>query len=268
MAIITPEMRLQIDQLTDWWEGAGVPVDRRQIERLLREAETQSAPVSGAAVLPIRDRNDDNIDQARKLARAADTLDALHTAIAQFDGSDLKKTCKKTVIADGVDNADIMVIGEGPGRDEDLEGKPFVGRAGQLLDKMLASIGLSRDVNTNVTNVNYWRPPGNRNPTDHELAICRPFLDRHIALVKPRIIIATGAVPAKALLNVADGIMKLRGNRFSLQVPDLKDPIPLFPIFHPAYLLRRPGEKARAWADLLGILSHLEQLGIAPEKRP
>lgn len=259
---------MQIDQLTDWWEGAGVPVDRRELERLLREADAQSSSANSAAVVPIRDRHDDNVDQARKLAREANTLAALHTAIAEFEGSDLKKTCKKTVIADGAEDADIMVIGEGPGRDEDMEGKPFVGRAGQLLDKMLASIGLSRNVNTNITNVNYWRPPGNRNPSDQELAICRPFVDRHIALVKPKVIIATGAVPAKALLNVAEGIMKLRGNQFSLQVPDLKDPVPVFPIYHPAYLLRRPGEKSRAWSDLLGILSHLEQLGIAPENRP
>lgn len=266
MSLITPDIRHQIHALTDWWEDAGVPVDQREIERLLREAEAQSA--NAATVTPLKPAVKDHAAEARALAKSADSLEALRDAINRFDGCELKHGAKQTVFADGKPEGGVMVIGEGPGRDEDIAGKPFVGRAGQLLDKMLASIGLSRETNTYITNVNFWRPPGNRNPTEYELALCRPFVDRHIALVKPKLIIAAGTVPAKSLLSSNDGIMKMRGQRYTLDVPDLKEPVPFFPIFHPAYLLRRPGEKARAWADLLNIVTHLEKAGIAPGKRP
>ena len=152
-----------------------------------------------------------------------------------------------------------MVIGEGPGAEEDAKGLPFVGRAGQLLDRMLAAIGLSRTENTFITNVNYWRPPGNRNPSDDELELCRPFVDRMIELGQPKLIIAAGGVSAKSLLQSRVGIMKLRGSEHALKTPGGYE-APMFPIFHPAFLLRRPEEKSRAWRDLLNIQARLEAL--------
>ncbi len=264
MTVITTDIRDQISALADWWEAAGVTLDHREIDRLIKAANTEQK-AAPSTVTPLRGANR-GIAEAEALARGAQDLDALRDALARFDGCELKETASKTVFADGIADADIMVIGEGPGRDEDRVGKPFVGRAGQLLDRMLASIGLSRETNAYITNVNFWRPPGNRNPTDEELALCRPFVDRHIALVQPKLIIATGAVPAKALLGVPDGIMKLRGKTYQLTVEGLDSDIPVFPIFHPAYLLRRPVEKARAWSDLLNILAFMESRNIGPDR--
>lgn len=257
-----------IHALSDWWEESGVSVDRRRLDQLIAAAnkklQDKSIPVSGVHTA----LRSGAIDQAKMLARSADTIDSLKAHVENFEGCELKQQAKSTVFADGVADADIMVIGEGPGRDEDAVGKPFVGPAGHLLDRMLASIGLSRETNTYITNVNFWRPPGNRNPSEEELNICRPFVNRHIALVKPRIIIAAGAVPVKSLIGTDDGIMKLRGRKLTLSLDELKEPVPVFPLFHPAYLLRRPAEKARAWSDLLQILRFMEQLGIAPQNRP
>lgn len=162
------------------------------------------------------------------------------------------------MVYDGVPGAPVMVIGEGPGGEEDRQGLPFVGPAGQLLDRMLAAIGLSRQDNTLITNVNYWRPPRNRNPEPHELAVCRPFVLRMIELAAPRLIIAAGGVSAKALLETGSGIMRLRGQEKSLTTPSGRR-VPVIAILHPAYLLRRPQDKALAWADLQAIARRLEQ---------
>ena len=159
-----------------------------------------------------------------------------------------------------------MIIGEGPGRDEDLKGFPFVGKSGQLLDKMFAAIGYRRTENLYITNVNYWRPPGNRNPTPEEVALCAPFVERHIELIAPKLIVATGAVAARALLATSDGIMRLRGRQLTYQRGNLK--IPLIPTMHPAYLLRRPQDKAKAWQDLLLIEHVLETQGVTGQNRP
>ena len=153
-----------------------------------------------------------------------------------------------------------MVIGEGPGAEEDRRGLPFVGKAGQLLDRMLAAINRTRTENAFITNVNYWRPPGNRNPEEDELAICRPFVDRMVELAKPKLILAAGGVPAKALLNTSNGIMRLRGTEHVFKTPGGFS-APLIPILHPAYLLRRPQDKSRAWRDLLLAEKRLEELG-------
>ena len=152
-----------------------------------------------------------------------------------------------------------VLIGEGPGGDEDRVGKPFVGKAGQLLDKMLAAIGRSRTENALITNVNYWRPPGNRNPELDELAVCRPFVDRMIEIARPKLIVAAGGVPAVSLLNSRDGIMKLRGNEYGYATPGGYT-VPLIPMLHPAYLLRRPQDKSRAWRDMLLIEKRLGEL--------
>ncbi|MEM8615776.1 MAG: uracil-DNA glycosylase, partial [Pseudomonadota bacterium] len=194
-------------------------------------------------------------------ANAATDLPSLKAVIENFEGCPLKKLCEKTVVYDGTVGAPVMVLGEGPGGNEDRIGLPFVGKAGQLLDKMLAAIKLDRKTNTFISNVNYWRPPGNRNPDKDELAVCRPFVDRMIDLAQPKIIIAAGGVAAKSLLNSKTGIMRLRGNEQAFSTPSLLQ-VPLIPMFHPAYLLRRPEDKSRAWRDLLLVQSRLKEMGV------
>jgi len=195
------------------------------------------------------------VDQARALAMAASTLGELEAAVRSFDGCALKATARNTCFCDGDPSARVMLIGEGPGREEDIQGKPFVGRAGQLLDRMLAAIGLDRQT-AYITNVVYWRPPGNRTPTPDETAICRPFTERQIELVNPEIIVLLGGVSAKHLLATGEGIMRLRGRWRTLSAGG-RD-YPAMPTLHPAYLLRQPAQKRLAWADLLEIRAALE----------
>jgi DNA polymerase len=187
---------------------------------------------------------------ARAAARSAATLEELQATLARFDGCGLKLTAKNLCFYRGMGRAPLMLIGEAPGRDEDLEGKPFVGRAGQLLDKMLAAIGLSeRDVH--ITNIVYWRPPGNRTPTPQEAQVCRPFLERQIELVAPKIVVLLGGAAAKHLLEVSEGIMRVRGKWHELTVG--AHTARAMATLHPAYLLRTPAAKRLAWRDLLAI---------------
>lgn len=243
----------------------GVSVDTALVDAMLKSAprpEAAERPAESAAPLQVRRGSKTVLDwanEARAAAKSATTLDALADAIRAFDGSPLKSACEQAVIYDGVPGASLMVIGEGPGAEEDRRGLPFVGKAGQLLDKMLAAIGRSRGVNTFITNVNYWRPPGNRNPEADEIAVCRPFVDRMIELVQPKLIIAAGGVPAVSLLGSKEGIMKLRGNEYAYSTPD-GFKAPMIPILHPAYLLRRPQDKSRAWRDLMLIEKRLAEL--------
>jgi uracil-DNA glycosylase family 4 len=196
---------------------------------------------------------------ARLLAAHADTLAALEAAITGFDGCALKRTATNTVIADGNPAAPVMIIGEAPGADEDRIGRPFVGRAGQLLDRMLAAIGLDRE-GVLITNVIYWRPPGNRTPTTDEIAACVPFVLRHVALVRPKVLVLAGGTAARALLPPGPGITRLRGRWFDLAVPGLDQPVPTLPMFHPSFLLRAPERKREAWRDLLALRARLDEL--------
>ena len=196
------------------------------------------------------------VSTARALAAAATNVAELEAAVAGFDGCALKATATRLVFADGNRAAKIMMIGEAPGADEDRQGKPFVGVSGQLLDRMLAWIGLDRTT-TYITNILFWRPPGNRPPTTAEIAACLPFVERHIELVQPQILVLVGGASAKALLNTQDGIIKLRGKWFEFSRPGLPRPIPAIATFHPAYLLRTPGQKREAWKDLLAIKRRL-----------
>jgi uracil-DNA glycosylase len=201
---------------------------------------------------------------ARTLAARADSLEALEAAIADFEGCALKRTATSTVIADGNPAAPVMIIGEAPGADEDRIGRPFVGRAGQLLDRMLAAIGLDRS-GVLITNVIYWRPPGNRTPTADEIAACLPFVLRHIAIVRPKLLAVAGGTAARALLPPGPGITRLRGRWFDLAIPGLDDPVPTLPMFHPSFLLRAPERKREAWHDLLALRARLDQLLAAPQ---
>ncbi len=196
---------------------------------------------------------------ARDAAARCNTLDELRTAVLGFNGCVLKQTAKHTVFADGHPDAPVMLIGEAPGRDEDLEGLPFVGRSGMLLDRMLASIGLSRKQNAYITNVIFWRPPGNRPPTPEEAAICAPFLVRHIELQRPRVLVLLGGTPVRHVLNWEEGITRIRG-RWGVYRKDGLE-IPTLPTFHPAYLLRQPSAKKLAWQDLQALREKLVTLG-------
>ncbi len=191
---------------------------------------------------------------ARQAARQAKTLDELRTVLEAFDGCALKATAKSLCFFGGRPDARLMIVGEAPGREEDLAGKPFVGRAGQLLDKMLAAIGLSED-DAHITNVVYWRPPGNRTPTPQEVQVCRPFLERQIELVGPDVLMTLGGPAATALLGIEGGIMRARGRWREVEIAGRK--VPAMPTLHPAYLLRTPIGKRLAWRDLLAIQDRL-----------
>ena len=189
---------------------------------------------------------------AHEIAAACTSLDQLVAAVRAFDGCALKRTATNTVIGDGNPEARLMIVGEAPGAEEDRQGLPFVGPAGRLLDRMLASIGLDRSA-VYITNMLPWRPPGNRSPTAEELAICQPFLERQIELIAPRILVLVGGIAAKALLNRREGITRLRGQWFPFSTPRMEGTIQATATFHPAYLLRTPSAKREVWRDLLAI---------------
>lgn len=189
-------------------------------------------------------------------AGQATTLAELEALVARFDGCALKRTAKSLCFARGSEDARIMLIGEAPGRDEDLQGKPFVGPAGQMLDRMLEAIGLTES-HVYIANTVYWRPPGNRNPTPEEVQACAPFLARQIELLSPQVLVLLGKVAAQAILRVPDGIKRLRGKWLTYSCAG-RD-IPMLATFHPSYLLRTPEDKRLAWRDLLMLKERLAQ---------
>jgi len=215
--------------------------------------------LSGPETITEGNTSESTIRTARELAAATTTLEELAAAMRGFDGSELKRGARSFVFSDGNPAARLMVIGEAPGGDEDRIGKPFVGRAGKLLDRMLAAIGLSRDTPAPedaayITNILPWRPPGNRTPGVAEVALFLPFVERHIALAKPDLILSLGNTPTKGLLATTTGIRRMRGTWRRHPASGL----PLMPSFHPAYLLRDPSEKRLAWRDLLAIRAALD----------
>jgi DNA polymerase len=227
----------------------------------LAAPSARPGPLAPARDLPLGTA--EAAQSAREAASQAHSLDDLRAALAAFEGCALKHTATNLVFADGVAGAPVMVIGEAPGADEDRQGLPFVGVSGQLLDRMFAHIGLSRRAETPetglyISNIVNWRPPGNRQPNAGEIAICLPFIERHIELAAPRIVVLAGGTAAKALLRTETGIMRLRGRWQSLTLPDLAQPVPALPMFHPAYLLRQPAKKREAWRDLLAIAAALQ----------
>ena len=201
------------------------------------------------------------IIEAQRCVQKAETLVQLHQAIKDFDGLSVKNTARNMVFADGHPEADIMVIGEAPGRDEDLQGKPFVGVSGQLLDKIFAAIGLSRGAEDAaqalyISNILNWRPPGNRTPTPAEIDIARPFIEKHIDLVRPKILVLCGAVAARGLLGQTQSIAKMRKIFHDYQTPDGHQAAAMV-TYHPAYLLRTPSQKRAVWQDMLMLQRQL-----------
>ena len=248
-------LRLQLDWGAD--EALlDVPPDRRLAPAAtLAEAPPRRLPSAPAALPP-------GPAEAARLAAACDSLEALRAAMDGFTGCALRDTATQLVFADGAADARLILVGEAPGGEEDRGGRPFIGPAGQLLDKMLASIGLDR-ATVRIVNIVPWRPPGNRNPTDNEVAVCLPFLHRHVALIRPRVLVLLGAVAAKAMLPAPQrnlGIRRVRGAWEKVEIAGLDTPLPCLPMFHPAYLLRTPAAKKEAWTDLLALRSCLETL--------
>jgi DNA polymerase len=260
-----------LESLLAFWADAGVdtsyedaPVNRlAEPARAPRPAPRAVAGVERAAVAapaPAAQGPDISaaVAEARALAAGCETLEALAAAIAAFDGCGLKfEGARQAVFARGEPTAPVMIIGEGPGADEDVQGLPFVGRAGKLLDKMIGAAGLTGRVF--ITNTVYWRPPGNRTPTPQEQMVCAPFLERAIVLVAPKVLLLAGGASAKSVLQRSEGILSLRGRWFDWTSNDGAMTLPAMPTLHPAFLLRQPGAKKRAWTDLLTLAERVDR---------
>jgi uracil-DNA glycosylase family 4 len=226
-----------------------VPVAAIQPKAVRPEPAAMSAPRGEATAAP-----EAAIMAAREAARTAPSLEVLRTLLENFEGCALKSTAARLVFADGNPQARIMFVGEAPGREEDIEGLPFVGRSGQLLNRMMAAIGLDRN-SAYIANVIPWRPPGNRTPTPQETQICLPFIQRQIELVNPDVLVTLGNPSTQTLLSVREGIMKTRGRWFDYDTGTRT--IRALATFHPAYLLRSPSYKRLAWQDLRSIAKML-----------
>lgn len=273
-----PQSDLALRALADFWADMGLE-EARTLRNWRPPGAPQPAPRATAPTSRIspprppaqepapgqrgapRKLNNNPIVEARRLAASAGTLAELRAVVEQYDGCPLKKAAKTTVVCDGAFDAQVMIVGEAPGAEEDARGLPFVGRAGQLLDRMLATIGLSRQDSVFITNLIYWRPPGNRDPSPVEMQICAPFLMRQIELKQPKLLLTVGKFATHAMLNREDGIMRLRGRKLAYQ-QDGMAPIPTVPMLHPAYLLRNPADKSKAWDDLRAIAALCDDLGI------
>jgi DNA polymerase len=236
-------------------QAPAAPPPHRQTppQPLQKRAPPRAAPIAPPPAAALS--QDSAVASAREQAASAGTLDELREKLSAFDGCALKNAATQLVFADGAPDARLMIIGEGPGAEEDRIGKPFVGKAGQLLDKMLVAIGLDR-TNVYIANVVPWRPPGNRTPTPQELALCLPFIRRQIELVSPDFLVLLGASSAQTLLNEKEGIMRLRGHWHDYDCGGRK--IKALPMLHPAYLLRAPLKKAQAWRDLRSLRHALD----------
>lgn len=242
------------------WPARGFRLQKQTAREVIpppRPASTATPITSDDAPLP----TDEAVALATHLAQAADSIEALDQIIRDFDGCPLKPGARSTVVYDGIPRAPLLIIGEAPGKDEDRIGKPFVGRAGGLLDKMLAAIDASRladdgKMDVCISNSIYWRPPGNRTPTKAEVEICLPFVRRFIELSTPKVILLTGNVPTQALYPGVPGITRTRGTWRAWPDGSGKE-IPVLPMFHPAFLLRQPAQKRLAWADLLTVKERL-----------
>jgi DNA polymerase len=249
----------------DWYSAVGVDlaVGEEPVDRFAASAAAprRSAPMqmpgreAPSAIPPVVTSLSADPSATRALAAAAPTLEALRAAVEAYEGCTLKKRATQLCFADGNPEAEIMLVGEGPGEQEDLQGKPFVGRAGQLLDRMLASIGLDRST-VYIANMVPWRPPGNRDPSPEELALCTPFLIRQVELVAPRFLVTLGNVPTKSLFQTASGITRMRGQWKELEIGSHR--VRSLATLHPAYLLRTPASKALAWRDMLSLRQAIE----------
>ncbi len=255
------------ESLLAFWADGGVdamlldqPLDRIEAGKVAPPQPTARIPAPAQRAAPAG-QPDVSGPVAEAAARAAEAqdLDALAAAIAAFEGCPLRYegAASKAVCWRGEAGAPLMVVGEGPGAEEDAQGLPFVGRAGKLLDRMLGSAGL--EGRALITNTVFWRPPGNRTPAPHEQLICAPFVERAIILAKPRMLLLVGGASAKFMLKKDEGILSLRGRWFEWRSTDGTVELPALPTLHPAFLLRQPAAKKRAWSDLLTLIERLDR---------
>jgi uracil-DNA glycosylase family 4 len=269
---LDPETQRALTSLMAFWAEAGVgvsyteaPVDRMAEGRKRLQAPPRPpvaparAPAQPALSPSLAPDLALAVGQAQQMAAAANSLEELEAAIAAFEGCALRYSgASRAVFARGNASAPVMIIGEGPGAEEDQKGQPFVGRAGKLLDRMIAAAGLTDRVF--ITNTVFWRPPGNRTPSPQEQAVCAPFLERAIVLVKPQVLLLAGAAAAKSVLKRNEGILSLRGRWFDWSAEHSELTLQALPTLHPAFLLRQPQAKKKAWADLLSLMSRLDRL--------
>jgi DNA polymerase len=259
-----PEIAAAISLLAFWREaGVDACYEDAPVDRTWRPPPApKPAPMVSTAPRPGRQEPGSDfasaVAEARALAGAAQDLEALKQAIAGFEGCPLRSQgARQSVFSRGRPDAPVVVVGEGPGAEEDLQGAPFVGRAGQLLDRMLEAAGLHDRVF--ITNTVFWRPPGNRTPTLAEQAACAPFLERAIQLVNPKVLLLVGGASAKFMLKREEGILSLRGRWFEWRADGEGLTIPALPTLHPAFLLRQPAAKKKAWGDLLTLAERLDR---------
>lgn len=274
LALLQFYVALGLDEATE-----AAPIDRRRLDapvfaapalapeaHEIRASSRVSTPREPAPATPSRAAPrafdpQQAVEAAEQASAACDDLAALEAAVRAFDGCALKATAMNTVFADGSPDAEVMFLGEAPGADEDRLGKPFVGASGKLLDRMLEAIGLGRE-GVYITNVVFWRPPGNRTPTPVELAVCLPFVRRHIALKRPKLVILAGATAAQTVLGSDLTIGRLRHKWHDLAVDGMAEPAPAIATYHPSFLLRTPEKKRDAWMDFLRLRMKLRELSI------
>ena len=266
----------KVHQLIDWYVEMGITtavghtttdhfkfvplpaIGYTAAQKSVQKSAVKSAPMQklsstmAAPATPLSIPRTKVSQESRSIANSCQSLAELKNALMKFEGCPLKFTATNLVFSDGNPEAKVMLIGEAPGADEDREGLPFVGGAGQLLDRALATIGLNR-TNVYITNIVPWRPPGNRPPTPQEITQCLPFVERHIELIQPKLLILLGGVSTKAILNDNEGIMKIRGHWREYKHLCLDTPIRTIATYHPAFLMRSPSQKAQLWQDLLVI---------------
>lgn len=253
------DKQINIEESLDWYIMAGV-TETCADEVCLTEKKEQRNNYSNhqsVSQQPIIKESSALLKNARDVCLRAQSLDELRDLLIHFDGCNLKNTAASTVFGDGCANAKVMLIGEAPGADEDRIGKPFVGRCGQLLDKMLSAISLKRD-DCYITNVLPWRPPGNRTPTDDEIAVCLPFLKRQIELVNPEFMVLFGGISLKSVMDSADSISRMRGKWLEYSTDSGKKIFTLA-TYHPSFLLRSSSQKAKSWADFLRLKKKIEE---------
>ncbi|ODT69530.1 MAG: uracil-DNA glycosylase [Pelagibacterium sp. SCN 63-23] len=270
-----PPNNAELLSVLDWYRAAGVDlaIGEEAVDRFAqRQAATSAAPrampnAAAAAAPPPAPAPAPTVgpiggdpSQARQLAASAQSLPDLRQILDSYDGCGLKFRATQLVFADGNPEARIMLIGEAPGAEEDRQGKPFVGRSGQLLDRMLAAIGLDRD-SVYIVNTVPWRPPGNRTPTPEEMELCLPFLHRQVELVSPRLVMTLGGPAMQTVFKTNAGIIKMRGKWQNVSIG--AHGVDAMPTLHPAYLLRNPAAKQQAWRDLLSLRMKMEAMGLS-----
>ena len=253
--------------MLEWYRAAGVDiaVGEEPVDRFAQRPPARVTPPIATASASSPERPPETLalggdpSEARSLASGAQNLEQLQAILGAYDGCGLKLRATQLVFADGNPEAEIMLIGEAPGAEEDRQGKPFVGKSGQLLDRMLAAIGLDR-TKVYIANTVPWRPPGNRTPSPEEMALCLPFLHRQVELVAPKIVLTLGGPAMQTVFSTSVGIIKMRGKWEDVTIGNHS--VQALPTLHPAYLLRNPPAKQQAWRDLLSLKVKMEELGI------